>query len=268
MEISSRQYKRYILSGGDVAALPVGSMEVMGPHLPVGSKHFIAKAVAEALCRHHKGLCLPPVPLSPIYGKKELGGLSMDHQTIIDYVTDAVCEAHDNGIRRMLLVSYYCELYYVVAEIFQEHDIPLVHVDLNHLPIFKGFDKHQSYNAMTAGSLYLLGEKALLEKMLAANENCLQKGGYRAPDDEQPIKGIINVTESEWCSGILPHFYNENEYKVLPTENIDAKKAADEIDKWAKGQDASMAAYASYSQVFNRAAFNRGMRMGDVGYEK
>ena len=105
MELSSRQFKRYVLEGGDMAALPVGSMEVMGPHLPVGIKFFIAKAVAEEICCTHGGLCLPGVPLSPINGRKEYGGIGMDTQVSINYITDVVCEAHENGIRRMLLVG-------------------------------------------------------------------------------------------------------------------------------------------------------------------
>jgi hypothetical protein len=266
-ELSSRQFKRYILEGGDLAALPVGSIEVMGPHLPVGAKAFIAQAIAEELCKTHGGLCLPTVPLSPICGFKERGGLSLDCQTALDYVRDAVCEAHENGIRRMLLVGFFDELYYIGAEVFQEYDIPLVHIDPKDMNIWRGQTRHQRFNALAAGSLRLLGEEELLAGMLAAGEKCLRRGGYRAPDDEPPIAGLLNVTPSGWCSGVLPHPYGPGEYKILPTEGIDAAPAAEDIKAWAVDQAEPLAAFAAYSQVFPRARYDRGMRMGGIGYE-
>ena len=267
-ELSSRQYKRYILEGGDLAALPVGSMEVMGPHLPVGIKYFIAKAVAEEICRTHDGLCLPVIPLSPITGSKERGGIGLDAQTALDYIKDVVCEAHENGIRRMLLVGNFDELYYVVAEIFQEYDIPLVHIDPMRLPVSDDADPHQYFNDLAAGCLKLLGESKLLQKTIAANAKHYKKGGYRAPDEETPIAGLLNVIESDWRSGVYPHFYGKDEYKVLPVEKIDADSAASAIKKWVKKRTGSLEALAKYGGVFPRTRYDRGLRMGGVGYDK
>ena len=268
MELNSRQFKRYILEGGDLAALPVGSMEVMGPHLPVGVKYFIARALAEEICRVHNGLCLPAVPLSPITGKKEYGGVSLDTATALNYIRDAVNEAHENGIRRMLLVGNFDELYYVSAEVLQEEDIPMTHIDPMHLPFAEKGDFSKNFNALAAGSLKILGEEELLQKTLAANEACYKKGGYRAPDDEPPVKGLINVLENPWRSGVFPHFYGKNEYKVLPVEKIDADAAAETIRAWVKNQAGSLEALSKYSQVFPRTRYDRGLRMGGVGYEK
>jgi hypothetical protein len=268
MELTSRGFKRYILGGGDMAALPVGSMEVMGPHLPVGSKTFITQAIAEELCRIHGGLCLPAIPLSPICGAKEQGGVGLDFQTALDYVKDVVCEAHENGIRRMLLVGFFDELYYVMAEVFQEYDIPLVHIDPGHLPFWKELNRHRRFNMLTAGSLKLLGENGLLARMLAVGDDCLKRGGYRAPDDEPPIAGLLNINpdDTSWCSGVLPHRYGPDEYKILPSEGVDATAAAAAIRDWAGSQTGALAALSSYSQVFARAKYDRGMRMGGVGY--
>jgi len=267
MEITSRQFKHYILSGGDIAALPVGSMEAMGPHLPVGVKYFIAKAIAEEVCKTHGGLCLPAMPLSPITGSKKRGGIGLDFQTASDYITDAVCEAHENGIRRMLIVGFYDEIYYNVTEIFQEYDIPLIHIDPNNLRV-GGACRQSRFNALAAGCLVLLNETALLSKTLELNEKFLREGGLRAPDDEYPVANLLKVEGSDYPSGIFPHFYNENEYKTLPTANIDAGAAADAIKKWAAELKIPLEAYAKYSQVFPRARYDRGLRMGGVGYER
>jgi len=266
-ELTSRQFKRYILGGGDMAALPVGSLEVMGPHLPAGAHTFIATAVAEALCRAHGGLCLPAVPLSPICGHKDKGGVGLDCQVALDYIRDAVCEALDNGIRRMLLVGSFDELYYVAAEVFQERDIPLAHIDPMRLPLWQGVGRHQRFNNLTAGSLALLGEEDLLRRVLDASAACWERGGYRAPDDEPPITGLLNVIESDWPSGVFPHHYGEGENKILPTGGIDARAAAADIAAWVENQAESLTALAAYSQVFPRARYDRGMRMGGTGYE-
>jgi len=265
-ELTSRQFKRYILGGGDLAALPVGSMEVMGPHLPVGSKYFISLAVAELICAAHGGLCLPPMPLSPIEGSRERGGVSLDYQTALDYIEDAVCEAHENGIRRMILVGSFDEMYYTAAEIFQERDIPLMHVDPLHLPV-DGDTSHQQYNNLLAGCLALLDERELLTKTLAANADMFKRGGYCAPDDEAPIKNLLFVEGSSYPSGILPHRYGANEYKVLPTPDIDADGAAAAIKKWVDAQAGPLAAFSTYAQVFPRTRYDRGLRTGGAAYE-
>ena len=249
-----------------MAALPVGSMEVMGPHLPVGSKMFAAKALAEALCKEHGGLCLPAIPLSPITGAKDQGGVDIDCQVLLDYIYDVTCEVFDNGIRRLLIVGSFDELYYIVAETLQLLDIPAVHIDPLALPLYEE-SSHKRYNAVTAGSLKLLGEDELLAKMLAANEKCLKEGGYRAPDDEPPIKGLISVTGSTYPSGVFPHFYGANEYKILPTAGIDADMAADAINKWVTSQADALTALAKYIQLFPRTKHERGLRTGGVGFE-
>ena len=153
-------------------------------------------------------------------------------------------------------------------ETAQTYDIPVTHVDISHLPLFEGLTFHQRFNALAAGSLCLLRENDLLDKMLDWNAKCLDKGGYRAPDDEGPVKSLINIVESSWCSGIFPHFYGEDEYKVLPTSGIDAEAAAGIIKAWVNDQAEALEALKTYSQIFPRAKYDRGLRMGGVGYEK
>ena len=266
MDLTSRQFKRYILEGGDLAALPVGSMEVMGPHLPVGIKMFIARAIAEEICKIHEGLCLPVVPLSPITGDKEHGGVSLDTNVALSYLRDVVCEAHENAIRRMLLVGSFDEIYYVSAEIFQEYDIPLTHIDPMNLPLFEDMGVHERFNAIAAGSLRLLGEDELLTKMLEASKKCIAKGGYKAPDEAAPIKNLLKVVETDWISGVFPHFYKNDEYKVLPTENICPDSAAEAIRNWILDKEGALDALSKYAGVFPRTRYDRGLRMGGIGF--
>ena len=37
-ELTSRQCNAYQVQGGDIMLVPVGSVEVLGPHLPVGAR--------------------------------------------------------------------------------------------------------------------------------------------------------------------------------------------------------------------------------------
>ena len=267
MELSSRQFKRYILNGGDLAALPVGSMEATGPHLPFGIKNFIAVAVAEGLCKVHGGLCLPAVPISPVYGSGERGGIGLDFQTALDYIEDAVCEAHENGIRRMLVVGAFEELYYTAAEIFQAHDIPLIHINPLELPVPAGQDAHERFNNLAAGCLKLLGEDDLLNKMIADNETCFNKHIYTAPDDLE-IAELLYVEGSSYPSGIFPHFFKKDEYKVLPVKHIDADASAAAVSAWIDAQAEPLKAFSTYSQVFPRTRYDRGLRTGGAGYER
>ena len=267
MELTSRQFKGYILNGGDMAVLPVGSMEVMGPHLPIGSKSFAVKALSELICKIHGGLSLPVMPLSPINGKKALGGVGLDYQVTLDYINDAVCEIFDNGIRRLIIVGFHEELAYVAAEALQLHDIPAVHINPLQMVTAMEGGRHKQFNNLIAGSLKLLGEDELLVKMLQANDKCLLEG-YTAPDDLQPIAGLINVVESSYCSGVFPHFYGPKEYKILPSANIDADTAACTITAWVKDKTNAFEALSKYCQVFPRTKYERGLRMGGVDYEK
>lgn len=71
-ELPSRLINHWQVQGGDICVLPVGSVEVLGPHLPLGGRLFVAEAFAKLLAGAADGLYLPAVPLTPTFGTGNL----------------------------------------------------------------------------------------------------------------------------------------------------------------------------------------------------
>ena len=63
-ELPSRLVNEYQTQGGDIMIIPVGSIDAIAPHLPVGARSFVAEAFADLLAKKSGGLRLPVLPLS------------------------------------------------------------------------------------------------------------------------------------------------------------------------------------------------------------
>jgi creatinine amidohydrolase len=93
-------------SNNEAAILPVGSNEQHGPHAPLGTDHFIAKALAEEAARRTGVLCLPVIPFGVSFFHRQFWGtISISPRHLKDYVKDVCQSLNYYGIRRMVLVN-------------------------------------------------------------------------------------------------------------------------------------------------------------------
>ena len=65
-EMPSRVANAYLKRGGDICIVPVGSVERVGPHLPLGSRCLVVEALAAMLAEACDGLYVPVTPYGAV----------------------------------------------------------------------------------------------------------------------------------------------------------------------------------------------------------
>src|SRR5438105_853938 len=104
-ELTSRQCNAYQVQGGDIMLVPVGSVEVLGPHLPMGGRGFVAEAFCRLLAEQVEGLILPVTSYASVSHTYDRPGSVDVPETILNSLMRAVLDdLFATGFRRLLLV--------------------------------------------------------------------------------------------------------------------------------------------------------------------
>ncbi len=92
-------------SGVDTAVLPIGSIEQHGSHLPLGTDHLIASAVAEKIAQEIGAYLLPCLPISNCYEHTGTRGtVWMSPRTLYDMVEDIVLSLKESGFSKVFII--------------------------------------------------------------------------------------------------------------------------------------------------------------------
>lgn len=253
IEISSRECKQYLMEGGDLALLPVGATERLGPHLPLNSKNDVVYAVSEALARRNKGYCLPVIPYATVYDTDmQMGSVDIHPQVLYDYIYDICKELTANGFRRIIIVSYFEELYYVIQEFFQKEDIVIAWVCPDRIPIPAAKDSDTRETSLIAACLKLRGKDAVLNRLLEENQK--RYGKYSSLKAEQsPLKDLKKL-------GKVGYHYRNGEYAVLPCAKVYLDETIAAINDWAESKVSAVEAMKEYNDYLSRSQLRRGLR--------
>ena len=102
--------------------LPVGATEQHGPHLPLGTDHLLAAAVACSVAERVSGIVAPALA----YGFKSqpkcgggqhfCGTTSLDSATLVGSVRDTVREFYRHGVRNLVVVNGHYENQWFLIE--------------------------------------------------------------------------------------------------------------------------------------------------------
>ena len=102
------------------AAIPIGSFEQHGKHLPVTTDTLIASLIAQSLCDTHGGFLAAPVTVSCSHEHAGFPGcLSVSAETLISILKDLIGSIEANGITLTVLVNGHGGNY-VIGNIAQE----------------------------------------------------------------------------------------------------------------------------------------------------
>lgn len=90
-----------------VVILPIGSIEVHGPHLPLGQDTLVVHRVAvEAAKRAPPALVLPPLYYAYVPENRHFPGtISLSGSTLLKLLEEVCDEVHRNGFKRILILN-------------------------------------------------------------------------------------------------------------------------------------------------------------------
>jgi len=104
-EMSWVEAKEYF-SKNDIAILPVGSNEQHGPQNPLGTDHFIAKAIAEETAKRTGVVCLQVIPFGVSHHHRQFWGtVHVSPKTLKNYVKEVCLSLGYYGVRKIVIVN-------------------------------------------------------------------------------------------------------------------------------------------------------------------
>lgn len=134
LELTTPQVEAYLAAGGATALLPVGCVEMHGPHQPIGTDSIVAKAFGLRIAEAANGIVLPEVHYTwPGSTDGFAGTLAIEPELVYQTVESICLKAWRMGLQRLLLLSIHhgnhYPLYLLVRRIYENHHIPVVYVN-------------------------------------------------------------------------------------------------------------------------------------------
>ena len=261
-ELPSRLINKWQVQGGDICILPVGSVEVLGPHLPLGGRTFVAEAFAKLLAEAADGLYLPPLPLTPVFGTGSLPGtIDVSESEVNRLLRGLMDDMLATGFRRILLVTYldYAR-YYLPTEFYEDHEVAAAGIHLNEAFHRQMDSKGIRHDSVVLGALKLLGREDLLAKCLEAAKRWKAEGKEPTPLPEsyQQLSkiGIPGVT--------FPKGY----YPMPPTDVLDVDAGAAVIREAVAEKTPALESLRAYNEYLARRKSRGFLRGGWFRDEK
>lgn len=118
----------------DLAIIPVGAIEIYGPHLPLGTDSIVAEKIAQLVASRIKCFLIPLVPIGYSWGLMEYPGTLTVKPRTLEYYLREVCESLIHwGIQRILFLNTHLgnvqSINVIAEEIQRRHKVRCAQVD-------------------------------------------------------------------------------------------------------------------------------------------
>lgn len=252
-ELTSRQCNDYQVQGGDVVLAPVGSVEVLGPHLPVGGRCFVAEAFCRLLAEQVNGLCLPVTPYtSAAHTFNHLGGVDVPEEAVNVFLRAVMDDLFATGFRRILLVTTLDYLsYYIPQEFYEDHAVAAAGVHLGELLSRVGREQGVGEDSCIVGALRVLGRDALAAKVEQENRRLIAEGWTPAALPEA-VAMLQRV-------GSIGFAYPKGAYPLPPNSNLSGEKGEQALRRAAAELAPSVESLRTYNEFLAKRTTSRGL---------
>ncbi len=172
MELTTPEIAAFLGEGSRIAFLPVGTVEMHGPHQPVGTDTIIAKAFALSIAEQADGLVLPEFHYSWAGSTDGFAGTISMEIGLEQAVVEAIAlRSFRMGFGKVVLVSVHSPnnhvLYLSARTFYEKHHKPLFFID-PYRPIdeassriFEGDYARSKEASLVLASLEVLGQPGL-----------------------------------------------------------------------------------------------------------
>lgn len=171
-DITSRECKAFLSGGGDLAIVPVASPERLGPHMPLGARGMVAETMARLLAKKLGGMKLPLVPYASVCDTfAQRGSIDMDVGLMHRYLFDLCDELLANRFKRIIVLGFQKELFYLCHEYFQSRNVAIAWVSPDSYfeapgTVASSLDRHGRELWRLVACLRLGGDEAMLGRVL------------------------------------------------------------------------------------------------------
>ncbi len=252
-ELTSRQCNQYQVQGGDIMLVPVGSVEVLGPHLPVGGRCFVAEAFCRLMAEQVNGLCLPVTSFTSVQDTFDRpGSVDVPENEVNAYLRAVLDDLLATGFRRILLVTYLGYLrYYIPQEVYEDHNVAAAGIHLGESLHRYGREQGIREDSWIAGALQLLGRDDLVVKIERENQRLLN-GGDDQPALSETLMALRGV-------GTIGFTYPAGAYPLLPNPNLSADKGEGVLRRAVTELAPAVENLRDYNEFLARRSVGRGL---------
>ena len=156
--------------------VPVGSIEVHGPNLPLGSDLYIAEAFAYLIGEKIRSIIMPSIS----YGyanitKNIFGTVSMDFSTLASYIYNIIQNLINSGFEKIIIINIHKDndltIKIALTKIFEETNMPILYInpynDFSKFndSIFSNQDNSYKETSLILASLEILNKKDIIGKI-------------------------------------------------------------------------------------------------------
>ena len=225
-ELTTPEAEAYLARGGSLAILPVGCVEMHGPHQPIGTDSIIGKAFALVLAESGDGLVLPTVHYTWAGSTDGFAGtLSIEPDMVQRMVEMVLLRAYRSGWRRLIALSVHhgnhYPLYLAVRQIYEKHHIPAVYINPLHpfdeemAALFAGEYEQSMEASVVLAALHVLGQPALYSEQ----EMCYDDQAPPGPASRGQIARI----------GAVGAFMQDVRHHACPSRHVSLQRGLDFI---------------------------------------
>lgn len=228
LELTTPELEAYFRQGGKTAFLPVGSVEMHGPHQPLGTDTLVAKAFALRLAEASDGVVLPEVHYTWAGSTDGFAGtISVEPGLVQQTVEQVALKAVRMGFRRLLMLSIHhgnhYPLFLFARQVYEKYLIPAVYIDCFHPlskeaeAIFAGEYAQSKEASVVLAALHILGRPDLYseQEMRYADQ---------APPWPDSFRRISRV-------GTVGRFMQDPRHHACPSEFVSLDRGLAFIEK-------------------------------------
>jgi len=198
IDMNHEEVKEY-LKRRDIAIIPVGSVEVHGPHLPLGTDSYIAEAFAKILAEEVDGIVFPTIYCTFTDTLKHMAGsIHVPQRIVADYLKQICIHAAGQGFKRIILLNGHGGnaqmLQSLILEIFDETGLPIIYLSPSIYAQRHGITK-EVFGEKASDGAYVEGS-AVLGAMEIIKKKCRVK-----VEDLKDVTEFENPYSAETSSG-------------------------------------------------------------------
>ena len=221
MELTTPEVGSYLSQGGDLAILPVGSVEMHGPHQPLGTDSLLAKAFALKLAEAANGLVLPELHYTWTGSTDGFAGtISVEVELAQGMAKAIALKVLRMGFKRLLLLSCHSPnkqaFYIFTRHFYEEHGVSILFIDA-----YDALDEEASaifaepYSRSKEASLVLAALEILGQRQLYCEEEMRRED--QAPPAPQSLRNIQKV-------GVIGFFMQDARQHACPSPYVSRER--------------------------------------------